>query len=645
MVGLSLESFEQKAINPLLNRRIEFKESKSHQTTQLKLRQKYEIINPGVLNLKSKEVNSYSNKKNKIGRESSKKHIEEVIDGYSPPNTVLFAKENLVCDWNFIKSVGPGLQNLGNTCFLNSVLQSLIYTPPLSIHLINETHSTTCRTRANCLLCDFESLVKKCLGNHSSTKHLSPVIIVRKLKLIAKHMRIGRQEDSHEFLRYFIDALVKPLLIGYESLDPASKETTFLHQIFAGHLRSQVDCSTCGYESKTFDPLLDLSLEIRNCNSLHKAFSHFTKPEILSKKNKYKCDKCKKLTEAKKQILIARAPSVLTIQLKRFDFTYSNKGDKINKHVDYEEVLNITPYTINPTGPPKIYKLYSVLVHSGGSMHSGHYYSFVKNSNGIWYRMDDESVSQVSLQQVLNQKGAYMLFYSQQQPRMDPKPTFNQAARKDMKKISTLKSAPTMDITIPINQAVSKIPEFLLNSASKKENHKTASLIKKIELSSEEKKTIQDTSLVQILTKKLVTPSLLLSPDQDVNNRKIGANNKKQEPSPPPETEINEPIRALTKNRSWEVRDIIQPTSNSPASKNIFSKSNNKWEESDIYNEGVAQWDESDISSILKSRTKLSAELKSKNKRRRPDFFDAEYDAGKKKKIRKKSNFQNWSNH
>lgn len=101
--------------------------------------------------------------------------------------------------------------------------------------------------------------------------------------------------------------------------------------------------------------------------------------------------RCKKLSNAKKQITISHCPSILSIQLKRFDFTYSNKGDKINKNVTYPEKLDISPFT-SDLGKKRLYDLYSVLVHSGSSCHSGHYYSYVKNSNGIWYQMNDAQV-------------------------------------------------------------------------------------------------------------------------------------------------------------------------------------------------------------------------------------------------------------
>jgi len=59
------------------------------------------------------------------------------------------------------------------------------------------------------------------------------------------------------------------------------------------------------------------------------------------------------------------------------------------------------------------YKLYGVLVHHGYNCHSGHYYSFIKASNGLWYKMDDSRVEQTTENQVLNQS-AYILFYTRE---------------------------------------------------------------------------------------------------------------------------------------------------------------------------------------------------------------------------------------
>jgi ubiquitin carboxyl-terminal hydrolase 36/42 len=46
-------------------------------------------------------------------------------------------------------------------------------------------------------------------------------MMIRKLcvvqkTVIAKHMRWGRQEDAHEFLRYVVDALQRANLVGLQ---------------------------------------------------------------------------------------------------------------------------------------------------------------------------------------------------------------------------------------------------------------------------------------------------------------------------------------------------------------------------------------------------------------------------------------------
>ena len=45
-------------------------------------------------------------------------------------------------------------------------------------------------------------------------------------------------------------------------------------------------------------------------------------------------------------------------------------------------------------GPPIKYRLYAVLVHSGYSSNSGHYYCYIRTSNGVWYQMNDSIVSE-----------------------------------------------------------------------------------------------------------------------------------------------------------------------------------------------------------------------------------------------------------
>lgn len=139
------------------------------------------------------------------------------------------------------------------------------------------------------------------------------------------------------------------------------------------------------------------------------AFKKFTQPEILQNDNAYKCPQCKKKVAAVKRFTVARPPNVATIQFKRFDYNRIY-GGKITKKISYSATFNIRPYMCDSKGSPITYKLNAVLVHQGATSNSGHYYCYIKSSNGLWYLMDDERVVQVSLSQVLDQQ-AYILFY------------------------------------------------------------------------------------------------------------------------------------------------------------------------------------------------------------------------------------------
>lgn len=77
-------------------------------------------------------------------------------DGIDLPQKVLFPPERLHLKWSQPQRIGAGLQNMGNTCFLNSALQCLTYTPPFANYMLTREHSKTCKlvsTSVMVLLC------------------------------------------------------------------------------------------------------------------------------------------------------------------------------------------------------------------------------------------------------------------------------------------------------------------------------------------------------------------------------------------------------------------------------------------------------------------------------------------------------------
>ncbi|KAJ1927722.1 hypothetical protein IWQ60_002694 [Tieghemiomyces parasiticus] len=412
---------------PFLTRRIEFKESTRPDPKMDALRRKFRAVNADAVSRDAQNATAHQ-------QQHKQQPLVDPASGFRRAAHNLFRKDRLALGWQSIRPIGPGLHNLGNTCFLNSVLQCLTYTPPLANYLLAHGHTAQCKCSDYCVLCELERHVNRALGSGAHHSHhqqaISPKTFAGRLKAIAKHMRLGRQEDSHEFLRYVVEAMQKSCLTGFDpKMDHRIKETTLVHGIFGGYLQSQIRCGQCQHDSNTFDPFLDLSLEVRHCSSVERALQTFTKPESLSGANKYKCEKCNMLVDARKQMTVYQTPEVLTVQLKRFSFGHSMFDGKINKHVDYPESLDLAPF-ISPSRRAAEthtrYALYGVLVHSGGSCHSGHYYCYVKSPAGIWFRMDDSSVSQASLNTVLT-RSAYLLFYV----RTDKAPANRSPAPKD----------------------------------------------------------------------------------------------------------------------------------------------------------------------------------------------------------------------
>ncbi|XP_018098273.2 ubiquitin carboxyl-terminal hydrolase 42 [Xenopus laevis] len=204
-----------------------------------------------------------------------------------PPEKILFPPEKIYLKWRNMWAIEAGLRNLGNTCYMKSVLQCLTYTAPLANYLLTREHSKTCAQRGFCMMCVMQNHITEVLGHPERV--IKPLAVYYGLHNIAGHFIQGRQEDAHEFLRYAIDALQQACLRDYDSLDINTKGTSLIHQIFGGYLRSQVKCLNCSGESNTFDQFMDLQLDIKNSKSIIEALKEYVKPEVLELC--YKCSK------------------------------------------------------------------------------------------------------------------------------------------------------------------------------------------------------------------------------------------------------------------------------------------------------------------------------------------------------------------
>lgn len=209
----------------------------------------------------------------------------------------LFDEQLIVQKWRQARPVGAGLLNLGNTCFMNSILQAITHVPAFA-ELCLRREALPHRGRS--ITPDVQNHVKKALltggpaGSVSASLRppapFPPKPLARSLRLINKgcapprpphpeaspctppshprpcRFRLGRQEDAHEYLRCLLDFMHESHVACVQPRPPPDVQaTSFVHAVFGGRTRSQIQCTGVKYESSVFEPFLDLSLQITGC--------------------------------------------------------------------------------------------------------------------------------------------------------------------------------------------------------------------------------------------------------------------------------------------------------------------------------------------------------------------------------------------
>ncbi|NXB52432.1 UBP42 hydrolase, partial [Leucopsar rothschildi] len=323
----------------------------------------------------------------------------------TPPRKIHFPPEKIYMDWRQKRRPGAGLYNLGSTCYLNVILQCLTYTAPLANYLLSRQHSHFCRRQGFCMMCIMEAHVRKVL--YSSATAIRPRAVIRDLKFIGE-FKPDIPGDAYEFLRCTVNAMQRACLSGSSDSDVSSRETTIIHQIFGGFLRSRVTCLSCKTVSDFFRAFRDVLLKIKGASSLTTALEDFVAPKQTDGRKCFKCRKCKKKVAVSKVVTIHQAPRILTVCLGRAD---DRTRRKLSQVVEYPECLDLGPYMSEPDGEPLFYSLYAVVVHTGHTCLEGHFLCYTKASDGQWYKMNDVSVDSCGIHTVLGQQ-AYLLFYA-----------------------------------------------------------------------------------------------------------------------------------------------------------------------------------------------------------------------------------------
>ncbi|XP_075388447.1 ubiquitin carboxyl-terminal hydrolase 8 [Tenrec ecaudatus] len=335
-----------------------------------------------------------------------------------------------------------GLRNLGNTCYMNSILQCLCNAPHLADYFNRNLYQDDIN-RSNLLghkgeVAEEFGIIMKALWT-GQYRYVSPKDFKITIGKINDQFAGFSQQDSQELLLFLMDGLHEDLnkadnrkrhkeenndhLDDFRAAEQAWQKHKQLNEsiivaLFQGQFKSTVQCLTCHKKSRTFEAFMYLSLPLASTSkcSLQDCLRLFSKEEKLTDNNRFYCSHCRARRDSLKKIEIWKLPPVLLVHLKRFSYDGRWK-QKLQTSVDFPlEHLDLLPYVIGPKSSLKKYNLFSVSNHYGG-LDGGHYTAYCKNAaRQRWFKFDDHEVSDLSVSSVKS-SAAYILFYTSLGPR------------------------------------------------------------------------------------------------------------------------------------------------------------------------------------------------------------------------------------
>lgn len=305
-----------------------------------------------------------------------------------------------------------GFVNLGATCYVSVVLQSLIHNPLVRAFFLAGGHDNQLCERESCIECSIDRIYTNFFASSSVSGYGITDLLV---SLARKQPNMGAgstEQDAHEFylflLSEFHSSHNSEETFGSKNDNSNEHCGCVTHRNFAGSLESTLSCE-CGYRNRKLDPLVDLSLDLEQSRSttLDECLRRFTSGEHVAN---YRCEQCHQIDTVTKRILISQFPPVLIIQLKRFKH-FRIGSTKVDTIVEFPLEIDLAPYTSTYTegDASLVYELYGVICHTG-SLDTGHYTCLMKHSSGQWFHFDDVTVVPVDIDFV-KKSTAYLLFY------------------------------------------------------------------------------------------------------------------------------------------------------------------------------------------------------------------------------------------
>ena len=320
-----------------------------------------------------------------------------------------------------------GLENLGLSCYMNSLLQCLYYIPEFRNHFIQNKN----KYDDNYPIC--KALAESMDGIKNETNdYYVPHSLRNAIKKINKLFEEYKACDVKDLFINLIDAVLNELSTDNNNLDnneenennedflgktmkftKAEKqlEKNIINELFSGYYVTSTECNK--KKEKPFytiqnECFISFDLQrVKKNNDKDLTIETCFEEYIKTKESEYYCPQCQKIHLMKSQEKLYRPPKILAILLDR------GRGKLFKeKFIFQSEVLNLRKYIVekNIEFEDCIYYLIGISTHRGSSSSSGHYTACCLADDDNYYYFSDTFVKEIKISELYDNE-PYLLFY------------------------------------------------------------------------------------------------------------------------------------------------------------------------------------------------------------------------------------------
>jgi ubiquitin C-terminal hydrolase len=351
-----------------------------------------------------------------------------------------------------------GLANLGNTCFINALIQIISHTYELNELLDSEEYKSKLNDSPDSkLLLSWDEL-RLLMWSENCT--ISPGAFIHDIRKISKQKNNSMfasmsQNDMPEFLTFLFDIFHNALkrkvsmtidgrpknkrdkmaklcfeMIKKTYMQSYSEIFKMFYGIQVSTLLPEKPKDQYDYLSIRPEPYMIISLPIpiskndaskrsgsgsseNECVTLMDCFDLNCEREFLHGENAWFNENLGMKQNVHKRLVYWSLPDIMILDIKRFEFnetTFSYVKNQTAMKIPVENV-DFSKYVEGYNKESYVYDLYGICNHHGDE-NFGHYTSTVKTANSKWYNFNDTNVKEVSIpKNEIVGNTPYCLFY------------------------------------------------------------------------------------------------------------------------------------------------------------------------------------------------------------------------------------------